>query len=177
MPIYALGDKVPDIHPDAYVHPDATVIGAVTIGAFASVWPQAVLRGDSGSIRVGERTSVQDGTVVHCTDWHDTVIGADSVVGHNAHIEGATVGSRCMIASGSVLLNGSVVEDGAILGAGAVMSFNGHLPAARMALGVPARVREGYEVPPDMVAGIVQNYVERIAQYKAGLRELTQAEG
>lgn len=177
MPIYALGDKVPDIHPDAYVHPDATVIGAVTIGAFASVWPQAVLRGDSGSIHLGERTSVQDGTVVHCTDWHDTVIGADSVVGHNAHIEGATVGSRCMIASGSVLLNGSVVEDGAILGAGAVMSFNGHLPAARMALGVPARVREGYEVPPDMVAGIVQNYVERIAQYKAGLRELTQAEG
>lgn len=177
MPIYALGDKVPDIHPDAYVHPDATVIGAVTIGAFASVWPQAVLRGDSGSIHLGERTSVQDGTVVHCTDWHDTVIGADSVVGHNAHIEGATVGSRCMIASGSVLLNGSVVEDGAILGAGAVMSFNGHLPAARMALGVPARVREGYEVPPDMVSGIVQNYVQRIAQYKAGLRELTQAEG
>lgn len=173
MPVYALGDKEPRIHPDAFVHPDATVIGDVTIGAFASVWPQAVLRGDAGSITVGERTSVQDGTVVHCTRWHPAHIGADSVVGHNAHIEGATVGTRCMIASGSVLLNGSVVEDGAVLGAGAVMSFNGHLPARRMALGVPAKVREGHEVPPDMVAGIVENYVNRIAEYKAGLRRLS----
>jgi carbonic anhydrase/acetyltransferase-like protein (isoleucine patch superfamily) len=72
-----------------------------------------------------------------------------------------------------VLLNGSVVEDGAVLGAGAVMSFNGHLPAERMALGVPARVREGYEVPADMVAGIVENYVARIATYRAGLRRLS----
>ncbi len=173
MPLYALGDKEPRIHPDAFVHPDATVIGDVTVGAFASVWPQAVLRGDSGSITVGERTSVQDGTVVHCTEWHAAVIGADSVVGHNAHIEGATVGTGCMIASGSVLLNGSVVEDGAVLGAGAVMSFNGHLPARRMALGVPAKVREGYEVPSDMVAGIVENYVNRVALYKAGLRRLS----
>jgi carbonic anhydrase/acetyltransferase-like protein (isoleucine patch superfamily) len=173
MSIYALGDREPVVHEDAYVHPDATVIGDVTIGAFASVWPQAVLRGESGAIRVGERTSVQDGTVVHCTEWHDTVIGPASVVGHNAHIEGATVGAGCMIASGSVLLNGSVVEDGAILGAGAVMSFNGHLPAGRMALGVPARLREGYEVPPGMVSGIVENYVKRIAVYKAGLRKLS----
>jgi carbonic anhydrase/acetyltransferase-like protein (isoleucine patch superfamily) len=173
VPVYALGDKEPRIHPDAFVHPDATVIGDVTIGAFASVWPQAVLRGDAGSITVGERTSVQDGTVVHCTQWHPAHIGADSVVGHNAHIEGATVGSRCMIASGSVLLNGSVVEDGAVLGAGAVMSFNGHLPARRMALGVPAKVREGHEVPADMVAGIVENYVNRVAEYKAGLRRLS----
>ncbi|MFL6118110.1 gamma carbonic anhydrase family protein [Actinophytocola sp.] len=173
MPLYALGDRTPDIHPDAYVHPDATVIGDVTIGAFASVWPQAVLRGESGAIRVGERTSVQDGTIVHCTEWHDTVIGPESVVGHNAHIEGATVGARCMIASGSVLLNGSVVEDGAMLGAGAVMSFNGHLPAGRMALGVPARVRDGHEAQAQMVSAIVADYVKRIAVYKAGLRKLS----
>ena len=172
MPIYALGDRVPRIHPDAYVHPDATVIGAVTLDAFASVWPQAVLRGDSGTIEVGERTSVQDGTVIHCTQWHPTRIGADCVVGHNAHIEGATVGDRCMIASGSVLLNGSVVEDGAVLGAGAVLSYNGHVPARRMALGVPAKVRPGHEVPDDMVSGIVAAYVSNIAEYRAGLRRL-----
>jgi carbonic anhydrase/acetyltransferase-like protein (isoleucine patch superfamily) len=172
VPVYALGDHTPDIHPDAYVHPDATVIGAVTIGAFASVWPQAVLRGDAGTIVIGARTSVQDGTVIHCTQWHPTAIGADCVVGHNAHIEGATVGDHAMIASGSVLLNGSVVEDGAVLGAGAVMSFNGRLPARRMALGVPAKVRPDYEVPGDMVSGIVENYVHRIGVYKAGLRRL-----
>jgi carbonic anhydrase/acetyltransferase-like protein (isoleucine patch superfamily) len=172
VPVYALGDRSPDIHPDAYVHPDATVIGAVTVGPFASVWPQAVLRGDAGTITIGARTSVQDGTVIHCTQWHPTTVGADSVVGHNAHIEGATVGDGVMIASGSVLLNGSVVEDGAVLGAGAVMSFNGHLPARRMALGVPAKVRPDYEVPADMVAGIVENYVNRIGEYRAGLRRL-----
>ena len=173
MPIYALGELEPDIHPDAWVHPDATIIGNVRLGAFASVWPQAVLRGDSGEIVIGERTNVQDGTIIHCTRVHPTHIGPDSAVGHNAHIEGAIVGSRCLIASGSVLLNGSVVEDGAVLGAGAVMSFNGHLPAGRMALGVPARVREGHDVPADMVAGIVENYVSRIATYRAGLRRLS----
>jgi carbonic anhydrase/acetyltransferase-like protein (isoleucine patch superfamily) len=172
VPIYALGDLEPTIHPDAWVHPDATVIGNVHLAAFASVWPQAVLRGDSGGIWIGERTNVQDGTVVHCTDYHPTRIDADSAVGHNAHIEGATIGTGCLIASGSVLLNGSVVEDGAVLGAGAVMSFGGHLPARRMALGVPARVREGYEVSGDMVSGIVSNYVARIAVYRAGLRRL-----
>jgi carbonic anhydrase/acetyltransferase-like protein (isoleucine patch superfamily) len=172
MPVYALGDRVPKIHPDAYVHPDATVIGAVTLGAFASVWPQAVLRGDAGTIEIGERTSVQDGSVIHCTQWHPTRLGADCVVGHNAHIEGATVGDRCMIASGSVLLNGAVVEDGAVLGAGAVLSFDGHVPARRMALGVPARVRPDYEVAEDMVSGIVAAYVSNVAEYRAGLRRL-----
>jgi carbonic anhydrase/acetyltransferase-like protein (isoleucine patch superfamily) len=173
MPVYALAEHEPSIHPDAYVHPDAVLIGNVHLAAQASVWPGAVLRGDSGGIWVGERTNVQDGTIVHCTEWHSTRIGPDSAVGHNAHIEGATVGARCLVASGSVLLNGSVLEDGAVLGAGAVMSFNGHLPAGRMALGVPARLREGYEVPQDMVAGIVANYVERIERYRTGLRRLS----
>ncbi|MCE7007819.1 gamma carbonic anhydrase family protein [Kibdelosporangium philippinense] len=172
MPIYALGDKEPIIHPDAYVHPDATVIGDVTIRAFASVWPTAVLRGDSGSIQIGERTSVQDGSILHCTEFHPTVIGANCVIGHNVHIEGATVGDYCLVASGSVLLNGSVVEEGAVLGAGAVMSFNGHLPARRMALGVPARIRENYEVPAMSTVPIADGYVERIKIYKAGLRRL-----
>lgn len=173
MPIYALDEYEPTIHPDAYVHPDAVVIGNVHLAAESSVWPTAVLRGDSGGIWVGERTNIQDGTIVHCTEWHSTRIGPDSAVGHNAHIEGATVGSGCLVASGSVLLNGSVLEDGAILGAGAVMSFNGHLPARRMALGVPARVREGYEVPSEMVSGIVANYVARIQAYRKGLRRLS----
>ncbi|TDP97465.1 gamma carbonic anhydrase family protein [Labedaea rhizosphaerae] len=172
MAIYALGDLIPTIHPDAYVHPDATVIGAVTVHAQASVWPQAVLRGDYGTIEVGERTSVQDGSVVHCTQFHPVVIGPDCVVGHNVHIEGATIGARCLIASGSVVLNGSVVEDGAVVGAGAVVSFNGHVAARTMVLGVPARVREGHEVPEDMTSGIVATYVANVRTFKANLRRV-----
>lgn len=172
MPIYALGDLEPTIDADAYVHPDATVIGDVRLGAFASVWPQAVLRGDNGYIEVGERTSVQDGTVVHCTEFTPTVIGRECVIGHNVHIEGATIGDGCLIASGSVVLNGAVVEPGAILGAGGVISFNGHVPARRMALGVPAKVREGYEVPENAWQAIVDGYVARIAVFRGKLRRL-----
>lgn len=170
--MYALGDKKPQIHPDAYVHPDATVIGDVRIDAQASVWPQAVLRGDYGRIEVGARTSVQDGTVVHCTEFHTAIIGADCVIGHNVHIEGATIGQRCLIASGSVVLNGSVVEDGAIVGAGAVVSFNGHVPAKSMALGVPAKIRAGFEVDDSAIEPIVQKYIANIAVYREQLRQL-----
>jgi carbonic anhydrase/acetyltransferase-like protein (isoleucine patch superfamily) len=172
VPIYALGDREPIIHPDAYVHPDATVIGDVTLRANASVWPQAVLRGDYGGIQIGERTSIQDGTVIHCTEVNPTLIGSNCVIGHNVHIEGATVGDECLIASGSVLLNGSVVETGAVLGAGAVMSFNGHIPARRMALGVPAKIREGYEVPAHSWSFIVDKYVANIKIYRSGLRRI-----
>ena len=76
MAIYRLGDLVPDIHPTAFVHPDAVVVGAVTIGADASIWPSAVLRADYGAISVGARTSVQDGTVLHTSAQWPTVIGA-----------------------------------------------------------------------------------------------------
>jgi carbonic anhydrase/acetyltransferase-like protein (isoleucine patch superfamily) len=172
VPIYALGDRVPTIDPEAYVHPDATVIGDVRIGAFASVWPQAVLRGDYGYIEIGERTSVQDGTVVHCTEWTPAVIGRECVLGHNVHIEGASVADHCLIASGSVVLNGAVVEEGAVVGAGAVVSFNGHVPARSMALGVPARVRENYQVPEGQWQAIVEKYVENIAVFRSQLRRL-----
>jgi carbonic anhydrase/acetyltransferase-like protein (isoleucine patch superfamily) len=172
MPIYALGDREPIIHPDAYVHPDATLIGDVTLRAHASVWPRAVLRGDYGSIQIGERTSVQDGTVIHCTEFHSVVIGQECVIGHNVHIEGATIGDECLIASGSVMLDGCVAELGSVLGAGAVMSYNGVIPARRMALGIPAKVREGYEVAPLTWALIVDKYVDNIKAYRNGLRRL-----
>ena len=100
MAIYALGDKVPNVHADAYVHPDATVIGDVTIGAGSSVWPSAVLRGDYGSITVGESTSIQDGTIVHATFDKPTTIGSRCVVGHLAHLEGCTIEDGALVGSG-----------------------------------------------------------------------------
>ena len=88
MPIYALGEQVPDIHPEAFVHPDAVVIGSVTIGAQSSIWPGAVLRGDDGEIHIGARTSIQDNCVLHTTPMHPTIVGDDCVVGHIVHLEG-----------------------------------------------------------------------------------------
>lgn len=172
MPVYALGDVEPTIHPDAYVHPDAVVIGNVTLGSQASVWPTAVLRGDDGRIEVGARTSIQDGTIIHTTAWQPTIIGADVTVGHNVHIEGATIGNHALISSGSVVLNGATVEEGAVVAAGAVVSPNATIPARRMALGIPARVREGHEVPVGVAAAAVASYVERSKRFRAELRLL-----
>jgi carbonic anhydrase/acetyltransferase-like protein (isoleucine patch superfamily) len=172
VPIYALGDLEPDIHPDAYVHPDAVVIGGVTLGAFASVWPTTVLRGDDGRIWVGDRTSVQDGTIVHTTAVRDTVIGSDCVVGHNTHIEGATIADHCLIASGALVLNRARIDEGAVVAAGAVVAPDTHVPARRMAVGVPARIRANYEVPVGAYDYAVKSYVQRGQRFRAELRRL-----
>ena len=171
MAVYALGDRVPDIHPDAWVHPDASVIGDVRIGAGSTVWPAAVLRGDYGSIVIGERTSVQDGTVVHCTAEHPTTIGSDCVVGHLAHLEGCTIEDACLVGSGSVVLHEAVVRSGALVGAGAVVGNRTEVPAHAMALGVPARMRLDV-VPPGAFADAAAMYVENGRHYRSQLRRL-----
>lgn len=168
MAVYALGDRVPDISPDAYVHPEATVIGDVRIGAGSTVWPGAVLRGDYGSIVVGERTSIQDGTVVHATYEKATTIGSDCVVGHLAHLEGCTVEDRCLVGSGSVVLHDAVVQSGALVGAGAVVSNGVQVPARAMALGIPAKMRldavpdGAFEAAAEMYAGNGRHYREAL---------------
>jgi carbonic anhydrase/acetyltransferase-like protein (isoleucine patch superfamily) len=172
MAIYALGDREPTIGDDVYIHPDAVVIGDVTLGDGVSIWPTAVLRGDSGTITVGRRTNIQDGTIIHCTPIDATVIGDECVVGHNAHIEGATIGDHCLIASGSVVLNGSTVGTGAIVGAGAVVPFTFTVPPRAMALGVPARIREGYEVPEGHVDLNVEMYHQNGKYFREALRRI-----
>ncbi|WP_182348513.1 gamma carbonic anhydrase family protein [Tomitella gaofuii] len=172
MAIYALDDRVPDIHQSAYVHPDAVVIGAVTLAAGASVWPHAVLRGDYGRIEVGEATNIQDGTVVHCTPVDPTLIGARCVLGHNAHVEGAVIEDDTLIASGSVVLNGAHVGAGSVVGAGAVVPFGAVVPGRSMALGVPARVREGFTVPEGHLQVNVDMYAANAEHYRTALRRI-----
>lgn len=169
MAIYALGDLCPDIHPDAFVHPDATVIGAVTIGSGASIWPSAVLRGDFGPVTVGSRTSVQDGAVVHSTKETPTRIGDNCVVGHCAHLEGCTVGEQCLIGSGAVVLNRVVVEDSAAVGAAALVPEDFVVPSGSIALGVPARCRPAPAVA-DWVADAAAQYAELGRRYLKELR-------
>jgi carbonic anhydrase/acetyltransferase-like protein (isoleucine patch superfamily) len=171
MPVYALGDLVPQIHPEAFVHPEATVIGQVSVGAGSTVWPGAVLRGDYGRITVGERTSIQDGTVVHATEELPTEIGSDCVVGHIAHLEGCTVEDGCLIGSGSVVLHRVVVRSGSLVAAGAVVSPGTEVPARAMALGVPAKIRPE-SVAPGSFADAVSRYVANGARYARELRRL-----
>ena len=170
--IYALDDDEPDIHELAYVAPDAVVIGRVTIGPEASVWPGAVLRGDHGTITVGARTSVQDGTVVHCTARWPTVIGADCVVGHNAHLEGCVVEDGCLIGSGSVTLNRVVVGAGSIVAAAALVPEGFVVPPGSLVAGVPATIKRT-GVDPTWTQGAVKSYIETARHHRRGLRRLS----
>jgi carbonic anhydrase/acetyltransferase-like protein (isoleucine patch superfamily) len=171
MPIYALGELVPDIEPDAFVHPDAVVIGAVRIGAEASIWPAAVLRGDYGRIEIGDLTSIQDGSVVHTVAEWPTVIGTGCVVGHNAHLEGCRVGDGCLIGSGSVVLNRATVEPGGAVAAAALVPEGAVVPAGHIAVGVPARPRPAPQVA-DWVTEAVALYRDMDKRYRTELRRI-----
>jgi len=171
VPVYALGDRTPTIHPDAFVHPDAIIIGDVRIGAESSIWPSAVLRGDYGTIIVGERTSIQDGTVVHAVAQFPTVIGDDCVIGHLAHLEGCVIHDRALVGSGSVVLHQANVFSGATVAAGAVVRNRMDVPANALAVGVPAKLKLDASSEP-LISAAAELYVMNAHRYQNELRIL-----
>jgi carbonic anhydrase/acetyltransferase-like protein (isoleucine patch superfamily) len=172
MAVYALGDAEPTIHHEAYVHPDAVVIGDVRIGPEASIWPCAVLRGDESFIEIGARSSVQDGSVLHCTRDLPTVVGEEAVIGHMVHLEGCVVESRSLVGNGSVVLHHAVVRTGAIVGSNAVVTNGTEVPTGAMALGVPAKIFPDRVTQDWMIWGPMVSYVERGRHYRKHLRRL-----
>ncbi len=140
----------PDLHPTVYVDQLALVSGDVKIGADSSIWPMSVVRGDINSIEIGERTNIQDGSVLHVT--HDSEfaeggiplhIGDDVTVGHKAVLHACTIEDCCLIGMGAIILDGAVVRSGAIVGAGALVPPNKDLQGGYLYVGSPARqVRE-----------------------------------
>lgn len=171
MPLYAIGERTPDIDPTAFVHPDAVIIGSVTVGPESSVWPTAVLRGDSGRVIVGAATSVQDGSVIHCTTELDTVIGDRCVIGHRVHLEACTIEDDSLVGSGAVVLHRAVVRSGGFVAAGAVVSPGTEVPAGAMALGVPAKIRLD-AAPTEMITASVETYTANTHWYNAELRRI-----
>ena len=171
MAIYALGEQVPDIHPSAFVHPDATIVGSVTVGPESSVWPGAVLRGDGGRIVIGARTSVQDGCVLHTTPEFPTLVGDDCVVGHLVHLEGCTIEDRCLLGVGSIVLHRVVVGTGATVAANAVVLNDTVVPPGALAMGVPARIREGASRAEDIERGAAV-YRKKAAWYRSAMRRI-----
>jgi carbonic anhydrase/acetyltransferase-like protein (isoleucine patch superfamily) len=171
VPIYALDDLVPTIDDEAFVHPEAVVIGDVTIGAGSSIWPGAVLRGDNSAIVVGEATSVQDGAVIHTTAGLDTVIADHVVLGHLAHLEGCTAEDGCLIGVGSVILHRAVIGVGATVGAGAVVTAGLVVPAGALAVGVPAVVKPGRS-HPEAILETAEHYVAAAARFRRSMRRI-----
>lgn len=171
MPIYAFGDQTPSIDGTAYVHPDAVIIGSVTIGPQSSVWPCAVIRGDDGEIRVGARSSVQDGSVFHTTPHDFTVVGDECVIGHIVHLEGCTIEDRALVGNGSIVLHRVVVRSGAIVAANSVVLNDTEVPAGALAAGSPATIKPGRARPEDIMMA-VESYVDRAERFRKLLRRL-----
>jgi carbonic anhydrase/acetyltransferase-like protein (isoleucine patch superfamily) len=171
MPLYELGGFAPRIDAGAYVHPDAVVIGDVSIGPESSVWPTAVLRGDYGTITIGSGSSIQDGTVVHAGPGFPTHIGNGCVVGHLTHLEGCTLEDDSLAGSGSVVLHWAVVSQGATVGANAVVPNNMVVPPGALAIGVPAKILEGRS-DIAMIRLSAAEYVANVARYKSSLRRM-----
>ena len=149
------------IHPTAFVHPAAHIIGDVTLGARVSVWPTAVLRGDNDAIVIGEDSNVQDGTIIHVDPGVPCTIGHRVGIGHRAIVHGATVGDDCLIGMGAILLNRVVVGSGSIVGAGAVCREGMEIPPNSLVVGVPAKViRETTDAERARIAHTVEAYLK-----------------
>ncbi len=171
MAIYALGDRVPKIHETAFVHPEAVIIGSVEIGSESTIWAGAVLRGDDGEIRIGERTSIQDNCVIHTTPETPTIVGDDCVIGHIVHLEACTIESGAQVSTGAIVLHRVVVGKGAIVGANSVVLNDTMVPAGSLAVGSPAVIKEGRARTQDIVSG-AKIYVAKGKVFREKLRKI-----
>jgi len=172
MPLRAYRDTEPKLGTGVFVDPTALVIGDVTLGDDVSIWPQTVLRGDVNFIRVGARSNIQDGSVVHVsrpfpgrpTGW-PTIVGEEVVVGHRVVLHGCTIGNRCLVGIGAIVLDGVVVEDQVMIGAGSVVTPGKHLKSGGLYVGSPARrVR-------DLTAAEIERCASHASQYVKLKRE------
>jgi carbonic anhydrase/acetyltransferase-like protein (isoleucine patch superfamily) len=154
----------PRVHDTAYVDPSAQVIGDVEIGEASSIWMNAVIRGDVHWIRIGARSNVQDGSVVHVMNGtHPTTIGDDVTIGHGAVVHGCTLRGRILVGMGAILLNGADVEEDSIVAAGSLLPEGMRVPARSLVMGTPGKVRR---VLTDAEVHSIRVYSERYVGYR-----------
>jgi carbonic anhydrase/acetyltransferase-like protein (isoleucine patch superfamily) len=161
--------KRPAIGKDVFLAETCALIGDVTLGDSASVWYSAVLRGDTMPIRIGPRTSIQDGTVVHTTtDKFATDVGADCTIGHGVILHGCTIEDGCVIGMGATILDGARIGTGSFVGAGALVTIGTDIPPGSLVLGAPAKVvRPVSQKERDAIAFGAAHYVELAREYLA----------
>lgn len=161
--------KWPQIAASAYVDPSSVIIGDVMIGEDASVWPMVVVRGDVNFIRIGARTNIQDGSVLHVMkDEYPLILGDDITVGHSVTLHGCTIESRCLIGMRATLLNGVVVGENSIVAAGTLLTERTAIPGRSLVLGSPGKVKRAIS---DEDEASIQRYAKRYVDYKNIYRE------
>ncbi len=174
MPIYALDGVEPKIHPTAWIAPGAVIVGNVVLGEGASVWFNAVIRGDNEQVTIGPRCNVQDGCVLHSDPGFPLTLEADVTLGHAAIVHGCKIGEGALVGMGATVLNGATVGQGALIGANALVPERKEIPAASMALGAPAKIVK--ELSEAQMAGLratAMHYVQNSTRFREGLVEIT----
>ena len=170
MTIYALDGIAPDLADDCWVAPDANVIGGVTLGAGASVWFGATIRGDNEPIVIGPGSNVQENTVMHTDPGYPLSIGTNCTIGHKAMLHGCTIGDGSLIGMGATVLNGAVIGKNCLIGAGALVTEGKVIPDGSLVMGVPGKVVR--QLDEDAIAGLTasaRHYQERMRRFRQGL--------
>ena len=167
--IRAYQGRLPQIAASAYIDAQAVIIGDVTIGEQSSVWPCTVIRGDVNFIRIGARSNVQDGCVLHVMrETHPLILGDDVTVGHGVILHGCTIASRCLIGMGSVILNGAKIGTGSIIAAGTLIPEGIEVPPGSMFMGHPGKLRRALTAAEnDSIDGYARNYLKYAENHKA----------
>jgi carbonic anhydrase/acetyltransferase-like protein (isoleucine patch superfamily) len=173
MPLYELGGHQPQIAPDAWVAPSADLIGDVHLAELASIWFGAVIRADNTPIRIGARTNIQDGAMLHSDPGAPCTLGDDVTVGHHAILHGCTIGDRVLVGMGATILNRAVIAKDCLIGAGALITEGKTFPAGHLIVGSPARaVRPLDDSQKAMLRASAALYVAKQRQYGRDLRRV-----
>lgn len=163
---------LPLVHPSAWVHPSAELLGDVSIGAECSIWPTCVLRGDAGAISLGARTNFQDGSIAHATRDHSrTTIGVECTIGHRAIVHGCTVGDRVLLGMGSIVLDNAIIGDDSFVAAGSLIPPGKVFEPRSFLMGAPAkRVREVSSKDLESIAASWRTYLDLMNRHRASAR-------
>ena len=171
MPVYSLGESVPDIAASAYIAPGASIIGKVALAEYVSIWFGATLRGDNELLRIGAHSNVQEGTVMHTDMGSPLSIGEYVTIGHQAMLHGCSVGEGTLIGIQAIVLNDAVIGRGCIVAAGAVVTERKVFPDGALILGAPARavrMLSSEEIARSRLSA--EHYVQRGAYFKKNLQ-------
>lgn len=169
---YSYMDKKPEVHETVFMAPGSYVIGDVKIGKESTVWFNAVLRGDEGSITIGERTSIQDNVTCHLYESFPLQIGNEVTVGHNAILHGCNIGDRCIIGMGSTILDGANIGEECIIGANTLIPSGKKIPPRSLVVGSPGKVvRELSDHDLELIQLSIDTYVQKGKEYKQYLKQ------
>jgi len=173
MSIYQLDDHTPDIHDSAWIADTAQVMGAVSLHANTSVWFNAVIRGDTETITIGEGSNIQDLAVIHADNGLPVVVGKHVTVGHQVMLHGCTIGDESLIGIAAVVLNGARIGKNCVVGAGSVVTEGKEFPDGSLIMGTPAKVVR--ELTPEQIEGLrnsAKHYMNNALRFQNGLKKI-----